>query len=51
MDANDDGSISLKELSSEMEKHHIIFNKNVTENLESILNNNNTFFVKKSDSI
>lgn len=28
MDNNDDGSISLQELSSEMEKHFISFNKN-----------------------
>lgn len=29
MDTNEDGSISINELSSEMEKHRISFNKNV----------------------
>ena len=30
MDKNDDGGISISELSAEMEKHHINFNKNVS---------------------
>jgi hypothetical protein len=29
MDKNDDGGISVNELSSEMEKNHINFNKNI----------------------
>lgn len=33
MDSNTDGSISIKELSTEMEKHRISFNKNVAESL------------------
>jgi hypothetical protein len=31
MDNNDDGSISLEELSTEMEKHFISFNDNSSE--------------------
>jgi hypothetical protein len=49
MDNNDDGSISIPELSSEMEKHHITYNKNVAENLEQ-LTNGGGFNVKKSES-
>ena len=33
MDSNADGSISIQELSNEMEKHRISFNKNIAESL------------------
>lgn len=45
MDQNDDGTISIAELSGEMEKHHITFNKVVAE--EFI---NNLIGIKKSES-
>ncbi len=46
MDSNDDGSISIQELSTEMEKHFISFNKNTAETIEALTNN--VFNVKKS---
>lgn len=33
MDSNADGSISIQELSTEMEKHRISFHKNIAESL------------------
>lgn len=48
MDSNEDGSISIQEVSSEMEKHHITFHKN-TETIETLANN--IFSVKKSESL
>lgn len=48
MDSNDDGSISINELSSEMEKNHINFNKNTAETIEAMTN---IFNVKKSFSL
>ena len=51
MDTNEDGSISIQEMSTEMEKHRISFNKNVAESLESLTAMGNMLGVKKSESL
>jgi hypothetical protein len=51
MDTNADGSISIHELSTEMEKHRISFNKNVAESLENLAAMGNMLGVRKSESL
>jgi hypothetical protein len=46
MDSNEDGSISIHELSTEMEKHFITFNKNTAETIEALTIN--AFNMKKA---
>lgn len=48
MDSDANGSISIDELSSEMEKHRISFTKHVAENLENLTALGNMLGVKKS---
>jgi hypothetical protein len=49
MDSNDDGSISMQELSAEMEKHFINFNKGAE--LEAMISHCSNFAVKKAESL
>lgn len=48
MDKNDDGAISLQELSAEMSKHRINFDRSVSENIEEIVKQGN---MKKAVSL